>query len=154
MFNMQTKVGHLLANNASNNLPALGQHIIAGFEAYCQHEGDEEKDGERSDGDETIMNLFADEVTGDDQKDVFNVGGEFVRLLCFIYTLQLVIKDGLVEAASVRLTIASIATMSHKRTTVAEQRQGLNVSIPTTVQTGCHFQYLTVSKIIDISNAI
>lgn len=122
MFNIQTKVGHLLTTNTSNNPPAFGQLIIAGFEVYRQPEEDEEKDGERSDGNETIMNLFAGEVTRDDQNDLFNVGDEFVRLLFFIYTLPLVIKDGLLEATSVRLRKASIATLSHKRAAVAEQR--------------------------------
>ena len=156
-FDIQTKVVRLITDNASNNLSAFGQLIIPGFESYFQSEDDDEEDKERSDDDETSINSFEGELLEDDQTELFSVGDELIRLPCFIHTLQLVVKDGLTEVTSIRLAmakVAGIATLSHKSTTVAEKLQDIKMSIPMAVSTRWNSQYVTVSKIVDIPNAM
>ena len=153
-FNIQTKVIRLITDNASNNLSAFSQLILPGFELYFEQE-----DGDDSEEDEyeaTRVSPIEDEDEEDDPIDSSNGTEEFVRLPCFIHTIQLVVQDGLREGACIRSTmakVAAIAKLSHKSTLIAEQLHEINVSIPTPVATRWNSQYLTASRILDVPNA-
>ncbi|CAF3334021.1 unnamed protein product [Rotaria sp. Silwood2] len=137
-FSIGNKVVRLITDNASNNLSAFGELVIPGFESYFITDDDI---AESDDDDLNEINLNMSEGHRPDDDEVeseLDKREELLRLPCFIHTLQLVVKDGLDESGCTRSAmakVAEIAKLSHK-----------------TVITRWNSQFITVSKILDISN--
>jgi hypothetical protein len=153
-FGIEAKVVRLITDNASNNLSAFGQLLLPGFEPYFAHGDDEEISDD--DTDETDGNA-ADKGDGNDDESEINSGNEFVRLPCFVHTLQLVVHDGLKDGSSIRSAMAKVAhtaKLTHKSTAAAEKLEDIKMSIPQAVPTRWNSQFLTVSKTLDIPNPV
>ncbi|CAF2196729.1 unnamed protein product [Rotaria magnacalcarata] len=136
-FSIGNKVVRLITDNASNNLSAFGELVIPGFKSYFITEDDIAE----SDNDEVENEL--------DKRE------ELIRLPCFIHTLQLVVKDALDGSGCTRSAMAKvtgIAKLSHKSIPVAEKLQEFKLSILLAVITRWNSQFITVSKILGISN--
>ncbi|CAF1621781.1 unnamed protein product [Adineta ricciae] len=155
-FTIGNKIVRLITDNASNNLAAFGELVIPGFESYFV----KEEDVEDIDDDVDEINLSMSEGNRPDDENVLNEserGEELLRLPCFIHTLQLVVKDGLKESncsRSALAKVAQIAKLSHTSIPVAEKLQELKFSIPEAVITRWNSQFITITKVLDIPNAL
>ncbi|CAF1531206.1 unnamed protein product [Adineta ricciae] len=153
-FGIESKVVRLITDNASNNLSAFGQLLLPGFEPYFAHEDDEDvSDDDTEDADRNA----ADKGDDNDDESEITSGNEFVRLPCFVHTLQLVVHDGLKDGSSIRSAVAKVAQtakLTHKSIPAAEKLQDIKMSTPQAVPTRWNSQFLTVSKTLDVPNAV
>ena len=125
IFDIQTKLIRLMIENAANNFKAFQNLILPHFKHYF----DDENDG--------------DEITRDNNNDInviesikqsFNnvaANSDFLRISCFVHTLQLVVNDELKQAStiqSVLLEPSKIAKLSHTSIIFAEKLERIGKS--------------------------
>ena len=168
MFDIEKKLVRLITDNASNNVKAFQNLIIPGFESYftCDDDGEEGEsdidpdgffDDDESDYDGSVTmddgsNLSESIKTSFDNITSCN---ESLRIPCFAHTIQLVVRDGLKEASSLKpalVKVSKIAKLSRTSTTFAEKLEKIGKSIPAANKTRWNSQFDTVEKTLRVSS--
>jgi hypothetical protein len=149
--------------------------IIPGFEQYFVQDDDddeitnEDNDVDVSDGtysDEydypenissttayfTTAELTQEDFIGNSFRNLLETN-EVFRILCFVHTIQMVVRDGLKETKLVLSSlekISTIAKLSHTSTKLAEKLESIKVSISRAIITRWNSQFLMVERILAI----
>ncbi|CAF3582403.1 unnamed protein product [Rotaria socialis] len=131
LYNLKDKLVRIITDNASNNQATFNHLLLPGFDEYFDDSIDDQSELETSDddtdSDECDKNqLEIEEVNDDIYGPTRNAptDQEFLRLPCFIHSLQLVVHDG-IKAASGALSslkkVADLAKLAHTSTSFAER---------------------------------
>ncbi|CAF4897221.1 unnamed protein product, partial [Rotaria socialis] len=123
LYNLKDKLVRIITDNASNNQAAFNHLLLPGFDEYFDDSIDDQSELETNDddtdSDECDKNqLEIEEVNDDIYGSTLNAptDQEFLRLPCFIHSLQLVMHDG-IQAASDALSslkkVADLAKLPH-----------------------------------------
>ena len=150
----------MITDSCSNNIAAFGTLVIPGFESYFQN-NDESYCDYDSEDEQPVMDGVSDEdVVSIEIEDALKqfvnsmvVENESFRLCCYAHTLQLVVNDGLKGLTGIQSAlekVSKIAKLSHSSTTMAEQFDKIQVSIPKANKTRWNSQYAMVMKVVDI----
>lgn len=140
-YNIQSKVSFIIKDNASN--------MIKAFTLFPPvHVSDSESDGE-------------DEEADDASVEVVNVDEEMMyfppeRLPCFTHTLQLVLRDALDDAASIKSLLGKVQKLvafCHKSTHAAEALEGMHKLQPANV-TRWNSQLKMLRSVLKVPNDV
>ncbi|CAF3388060.1 unnamed protein product [Rotaria socialis] len=129
LYNLKDKLVRIITDNASNNQAAFNHLLLPGFDEYFDDSIDDQSELETNDddtdSDECDKNqLEIEEVNDDIYGSTLNAptDQEFLRLPCFIHSLQLVMHDG-IQAASDALSslkkVADLAKLPHTKDCVS-----------------------------------
>ncbi|CAM4986083.1 unnamed protein product, partial [Rotaria socialis] len=130
LYNLKDKLVRIITDNASNNQAAFNHLLLPGFDEYFDDSIDDQSELETNDddtdSDECDKNqLEIEEVNDDIYGSTLNAptDQEFLRLPCFIHSLQLVMHDG-IQAASDALSslkkVADLAKLPHTTTILTQ----------------------------------
>ncbi|CAF1497421.1 unnamed protein product, partial [Rotaria sordida] len=171
-FQIKNKLCRIVTDNASNNIKAFEDLIIPGFESYFS-DYDDDNDGNNNlsenhgnDSDMSDDDCYDSPATSNSipMQDTLNIFKDSLdnlaskselRIPCFAHTLQLVIKDGLEEAACIKQAISKVSKISklaHSSTTFADKLETIGGSIPKPNKTRWNSQLHTVQKILEIQS--
>ncbi|CAF1559875.1 unnamed protein product [Rotaria magnacalcarata] len=164
LYNLKDKLVRIITDNANNNQAAFNHLVLPGFDEYFDDSIDDQSELETNDddtnNDECDKNrLEIEEVNDDIYGSTLNAptDQEFLRLPCFIHSLQLVVHDG-IKAASGALSslkkVADLAKLAHTSNSFAERLEEHHYSIPRANSTRWNSQFQTVKKVIGIPFAV
>ena len=147
IFDIQTKLIRLTTDNPANNFKAFQNLILPYFEHYFDDEND---------GDETTSDNNNDINVIESIKQSFDnvvANRDFLRIPCFVHTLQLVVNNELKKAStiqSVLLKTSKIAKLSHTSIIFAEKLERIGQSTSKANKTRWRNQFNTVEKFLHI----